>query len=109
MGQDRLLYRFCLCILLQFYQQMSGGNLISVYSTVIFQEGLRMDSETSRILSGGTLTCWLRCHRSIWTTVCAHGERHRNGDLHDGARRRDIVSTFEFWRTSRQCLLHFLI
>lgn len=56
MGQDRLLYRFCLCILLQFYQQMSGGNLISVYSTVIFQEGLRMDSETSRILSGGTLT-----------------------------------------------------
>ncbi|KAB8269009.1 L-Aspartase-like protein [Aspergillus minisclerotigenes] len=56
MGQDRLLYRFCLCILLQFYQQMSGGNLISVYSTVIFEEGLRMDSETSRILSGGALT-----------------------------------------------------
>ncbi|KAE8160074.1 L-Aspartase-like protein [Aspergillus tamarii] len=56
MGQDRLLYRFCLCILLQFFQQMSGGNLISVYSTVIFQEGLHMDSETSRILTGGTLT-----------------------------------------------------
>ncbi|GAB1197725.1 hypothetical protein APSETT444_007028 [Aspergillus pseudonomiae] len=56
MAEDRLLYRFCLCILLQFYQQMSGGNLISVYSTVIFQEGLHMDSETSRILSGGTLT-----------------------------------------------------
>ncbi|KAE8130943.1 L-Aspartase-like protein [Aspergillus pseudotamarii] len=56
MGQDRLLYRFCLCILLQFFQQMSGGNLISVYSTVIFQDGLHMDSETSRILSGGTLT-----------------------------------------------------
>lgn len=56
MGEDRLLYRFGLCILLQFYQQMSGGNLISVYSTTIFESGLRMDSETARILSGGTLT-----------------------------------------------------
>lgn len=40
MGEDRLLYRFGLCTLLQFYQQMSGGNLISVYSTVIFEQGL---------------------------------------------------------------------
>ncbi|ODM23895.1 hypothetical protein SI65_01485 [Aspergillus cristatus] len=56
MGEDRLLYRFGLCILLQFYQQMSGGNLISVYSTTIFESGLGMDSETARILSGGTLT-----------------------------------------------------
>lgn len=56
MGEDRLLYRFGLCILLQVYQQMSGGNLISVYSTTIFESGLGMNSETARILSGGTLT-----------------------------------------------------
>ena len=56
MGQDKLLYRFMLCITLQFFQQMTGGNLISVYSTIIFQNGLSLDSQTSRILSGGTLT-----------------------------------------------------
>ncbi|KAF2171921.1 hypothetical protein M409DRAFT_63459 [Zasmidium cellare ATCC 36951] len=54
--EDKLFYRFMLCIVLQFFQQMTGGNLISVYSTVIFQQGLQLDSQTSRILSGGTLT-----------------------------------------------------
>lgn len=56
MGPEKLFYRFCLCILLQFYQQMSGSNLISVYAPVIFQQNLALDSQTSRILSGGTLT-----------------------------------------------------
>jgi hypothetical protein len=56
MGPEKLFSRFCLCILLQFYQQMSGSNLISVYAPVIFQQNLKLDSQTSRILSGGTLT-----------------------------------------------------
>ncbi|KAI0430774.1 putative sugar transporter [Xylaria sp. FL1042] len=56
MGQNRLAYRFGICMLLQLYQQLSGGNLISVYSTIIFQQGLGLDAETSRILSGGALT-----------------------------------------------------
>ncbi|KAH8683585.1 general substrate transporter [Ilyonectria robusta] len=56
MGDDKLLYRFCLCILLQFFQQMSGSNLVSVYATVLFQNNLGMSSEMSRILSGGALT-----------------------------------------------------
>lgn len=56
MGPDKLFYRFCLCILLQFYQQMSGSNLISVYAPVIYQQNLQLDAKTSRILSGGTLT-----------------------------------------------------
>lgn len=30
MGEDKLLYRFGLCMLLQFYQQMSGSNFVSV-------------------------------------------------------------------------------
>jgi MFS family permease len=34
MGQDKLFYRFSLCIFLQFLQQMCGSNLISTYSTV---------------------------------------------------------------------------
>lgn len=56
MGEDKLLYRFGLCILLQFYQQMSGSNLVSVYTTVLFQQNLGMSPELARVLSGGALT-----------------------------------------------------
>ncbi|KAM0541064.1 hypothetical protein ACHAPJ_013389 [Fusarium lateritium] len=55
-SDEKLLYRFCLCILLQFYQQMSGSNLISVYATILFQKNLGMSAELSRVLSGGALT-----------------------------------------------------
>lgn len=71
MGEEKLLYRFGICILLQFFQQMSGSNLVSasippdtimltnqvsVYATILFQNNLGMSSEMSRILSGGALT-----------------------------------------------------
>ena len=85
MGKDKLFYRFSLCIFLQFAQQMCGANLISTYSTVssvnlagvfirltlrqiIFQQGLGMDSEMSRILSGGALTWkFLSCFVAFFT------------------------------------------
>ncbi|CAG8975258.1 hypothetical protein HYALB_00007958 [Hymenoscyphus albidus] len=67
-GPDKLFYRFTLCILLQFYQQMSGSNLISVYAPIIFQEGLKLDSQTSRILSAGALTWkFLSCFVAFFT------------------------------------------
>ncbi|KAI0182095.1 general substrate transporter [Hypoxylon sp. FL1284] len=56
MGEDKLAYRFGLCILLQFYQQMAGSNLISVYAPILFQENLGLSSEISRVLSAGALT-----------------------------------------------------
>lgn len=56
MGEDKLAYRFGLCILLQFYQQMSGSNLISVYATILFQQNLGMSPLLARTLSGGALT-----------------------------------------------------
>ena len=66
-GEDRLLYRFLICILLQFYQQMSGGSLISIYSTIIFTSGLGMDGYTARILSGAVLTWkFLACFVSFF-------------------------------------------
>jgi len=68
MGKDRLFYRFSLCIFLQFLQQMCGSNLISTYSTIIFQQGLGMSSEMSRILSGGALTWkFLSCFVAFFT------------------------------------------
>ncbi len=56
MGEDKLAYRFGLCILLQFFQQMSGSNLISVYATILFEKNLGMSPLLSRTLSGGALT-----------------------------------------------------
>lgn len=44
---ERLLYRFCLCIVVQFFQQMCGGNLILVYASIIFQENLSLSSSLS--------------------------------------------------------------
>ncbi|OAL43050.1 general substrate transporter [Pyrenochaeta sp. DS3sAY3a] len=68
MGKDKLFYRFSLCIFLQFLQQMCGSNLISTYSTIIFQQGLGLNSETSRILSGGALTWkFLSCFVAFFT------------------------------------------
>ncbi|PVH93109.1 general substrate transporter [Periconia macrospinosa] len=67
-GKDKLFYRFTLCIVLQFLQQMCGSNLISTYSTIIFQQGLGLDGETSRALSGGTLTWkFLSCFVAFFT------------------------------------------
>ncbi|KAI8941877.1 hypothetical protein NX059_003074 [Plenodomus lindquistii] len=68
MGKDKLFYRFSLCIFLQFLQQMCGSNLISTYSTIIFQDGLGMTGEMSRILSGGALTWkFLSCFVAFFT------------------------------------------
>lgn len=58
---ERLLYRFALCLVIQFFQQMCGGNLISTYITTIFQENLQLSAELSRILGASALT---------WKFVC---------------------------------------
>lgn len=58
---ERLLYRFSLCIVLQFFQQMCGGNLISVYASTIFKENLGMSSSLSSILAASALTWKFLC------------------------------------------------
>lgn len=59
--EEKLLYRFVLCVMLQFFQQMCGGNLISVYASTIFEENLGMSSSLSKILAACALT---------WKTLC---------------------------------------
>ncbi|PBP18178.1 MFS general substrate transporter [Diplocarpon rosae] len=75
MGPEKLFYRFSLCIMLQFYQQMSGSNLISVYAPVIFQQNLGLDGQTSRILSGGTLTWKFLSSFVAFFTIDRYGRR----------------------------------
>lgn len=59
--EERLFYRFCLCIVLQFFQQMCGGNLISVYASTIFQDNLGLSSSLSKILAACALTWKFLC------------------------------------------------
>ncbi|KAH8423211.1 sugar porter family MFS transporter [Aspergillus melleus] len=59
--EGRLLYRFALCLVIQFFQQMCGGNLISTYVSTIFEENLHLGAEKSRILGASALT---------WKFVC---------------------------------------
>ncbi|KAI5201551.1 hypothetical protein AUEXF2481DRAFT_102762 [Aureobasidium subglaciale EXF-2481] len=68
MGEEKLAYRFALCIMLQFFQQMCGSNLVSVYSTIIYHENLGLSNITSRILSGAMLTFKLfSCSVAFWS------------------------------------------
>ncbi|KAL6229730.1 hypothetical protein BDW75DRAFT_89974 [Aspergillus navahoensis] len=65
--QDKMLYRFVLCMMLQFFQQMCGGNLISVYASTIFEENLGMSESLSKILASCALTWkFLCCFISFW-------------------------------------------
>ncbi|OTB04882.1 hypothetical protein M426DRAFT_320462 [Hypoxylon sp. CI-4A] len=75
MGEDKLLYRFGLCIVLQFYQQMSGSNLVSVYAPILFQQNLGLGSELSRILSGGALTWKFLSSFLAFITIDRFGRR----------------------------------
>lgn len=53
---NRAIHRLLLCLLIQFYQQMCGGNLISVYSTTLFKSYMHQSDSVSRILAASALT-----------------------------------------------------
>ncbi|KAH0431218.1 hexose carrier protein [Colletotrichum camelliae] len=74
-GEDKLLYRFLLCMGLQFYQQMCGSNLVSVYAPILFQQNLGMSSQQSRIMSGGTLTWKFLASFIAFFTIDRFGRR----------------------------------
>ncbi|KAE8348201.1 general substrate transporter [Aspergillus coremiiformis] len=72
---DRLLYRFCLCMGLQFFQQMCGGNLISVYASTIFEQNLGMNSDLARILSSCAMTWKFLCSFIAFFAIDRLGRR----------------------------------
>lgn len=73
--QERLLYRFCLCVALQFFQQMCGGNLISVYASTIFEENLNMTADLAKILSSCALTWKFLCSFISYFAIDRLGRR----------------------------------
>lgn len=72
---ERLLYRFGLCLLIQFFQQMCGGNLISTYISTIFEENLGLGAELSKILGASALTWKLVCNIIPFFTIDRLGRR----------------------------------
>ncbi|KAJ5531973.1 MFS sugar transporter [Penicillium frequentans] len=73
--EERLLYRFCLCVALQFFQQMCGGNLISTYVSTIFEENLHMNSDLARILSSCAMTWKFLCSFIAFFAIDRLGRR----------------------------------
>ncbi|KAI1125089.1 general substrate transporter [Nemania abortiva] len=59
--KDRLFYRFCLCFVLQFFQQACGGGLVSIYASTIFQENLKLGAVISKVLASSALTWKFLC------------------------------------------------
>lgn len=72
---ERLLYRFCLCVALQFFQQMCGGNLISTYVSTIFEDNLNMDSDLARILASCAMTWKFFCSFIAFFAIDRLGRR----------------------------------
>lgn len=68
-AEERLLYRFCLCVVLQFFQQMCGGNLISTCASTIFEENLHMTSDLARILPLCAMNWKFKCSFIAFFTI----------------------------------------
>ncbi|KAJ5152031.1 hypothetical protein N7492_010326 [Penicillium capsulatum] len=73
--EERLLYRFCLCVALQFFQQMCGGNLISTYVSTIFDENLNLEGDLPRILSSCAMTWKFLCSFIAFFAIDRLGRR----------------------------------
>ncbi|KAL4874265.1 general substrate transporter [Aspergillus karnatakaensis] len=56
MQDGKLFYRCMLCIGLQFWIQMTGAQVISTYSTTIFQNNLNLSDGVTRILAASAMT-----------------------------------------------------
>ncbi|KAL4938815.1 hypothetical protein BDV06DRAFT_225642 [Aspergillus oleicola] len=56
MKDGKLFYRVMLCVGLQFWIQMTGAQVISTYSTTIFEQNLNLSDGITRILAASALT-----------------------------------------------------
>lgn len=55
-GRQRLFYRMCLAIGINFCAQMTGANVISYYGSAIFKESLGLEEKKAALLNAGVLT-----------------------------------------------------
>ncbi|KAG4027343.1 hypothetical protein MFRU_031g00900 [Monilinia fructicola] len=62
MSDERLFHRACLAVCGQMFQQLSGINALAFYQATIFEGGLGLSAQKSRILSASVFT---------WQTLCS--------------------------------------
>ncbi|RAH65336.1 sugar transporter [Aspergillus aculeatinus CBS 121060] len=71
----RLGYRFALCLGIQTLQQLVGGNMISIYTTTIFQDNLHLQGDTPAIVAASALTWKFLCSFLSFAAVDRLGRR----------------------------------
>ncbi|KAL3261042.1 hypothetical protein ABHI18_004098 [Aspergillus niger] len=74
-GPQRLFYRLCLAIAVNFSAQMTGANVITYYGKTIFQESLGLEAEKAAILSAGVLTWKIFAAFSAYLSVDRFGRK----------------------------------
>lgn len=74
-GPQRLIYRMCLAIAVNFCAQMTGANVISYYGTTIFKESLHLPAEEASLLNAGVLTWKIVAAVSAYLTVDRLGRK----------------------------------
>lgn len=73
--KERYAYRFFICMSIQFFQQMCGGTLISIYSSEIFQNNLHLGANLSSILGACAMTWKFLCCFVSFSTIDRFGRR----------------------------------
>ncbi|PWY80857.1 general substrate transporter [Aspergillus sclerotioniger CBS 115572] len=74
-GPQRLLYRMCLAIGINFCAQMTGANVISYYGSTIFKESLGLGEKKAALLNAGVLTWKIVAATSAYLTVDRYGRK----------------------------------
>ncbi|KAJ5106723.1 sugar transporter [Penicillium angulare] len=74
-NDSRLGYRFILCMGIQTLQQLVGGNLISVYTTTIFEDNLHLQGKIPQIVAASALTWKFICSFIAFAAVDRYGRR----------------------------------
>ncbi|KAI0412023.1 sugar transporter [Xylaria grammica] len=74
-NHERLFYRLSLSVIINFYAQMTGANVISYYGKTIFKESLHLSSNKASFLNAGVLTFKIVAATSAFITVDRLGRK----------------------------------
>ncbi|KAE8327311.1 general substrate transporter [Aspergillus sergii] len=72
---QRLFYRLCLAIGINFCAQMTGANVISYYGKTIFKESLGLEAKKASLLNAGVLTWKIFAAISAYLSVDRFGRK----------------------------------
>jgi sugar porter (SP) family MFS transporter len=74
-SSQRLFYRLCLAISINFCAQMTGANVISYYGSTIFKESLGLSEKKAALLNAGVLTWKIVAATSAYFSVDRFGRK----------------------------------